>query len=116
MFHYYVNKISNYTIARLLSDKYSQNIAEIITSLKRMSTLNMIEFNMRAQDGKTINRPLGSPKHFPGYDMLMFSTSIMSKLSLPESASIDMRVTIGPKATKPLTINIPLMISGMAYV
>ncbi|WP_243450227.1 FMN-binding glutamate synthase family protein [Desulfosporosinus sp. Sb-LF] len=110
-----MNRISDYSIRRLLSDKYSENLTEIITSLKRMSILNMIEFNMRAQDGKTIERPLGSNKHFPGYDMLMFAPSIMTKFSLLESAKIDMRVTIGPEATKPLTINIPLMISGMAY-
>lgn len=115
MFRYYMNRISDYSIRRLLSDKYSENLTEIITSLKRMSILNMIEFNMRAQDGKTIERPLGSNKHFPGYDMLMFAPSIMTKFSLLESAKIDMRVTIGPEATKPLTINIPLMISGMAY-
>ncbi|SHI82049.1 Glutamate synthase domain-containing protein 2 [Desulfosporosinus lacus DSM 15449] len=114
-FRYYLNEIGDYIIQRLLSDKYSQNIAEIITSLKRMSVLNMIELNLRAQDGKTLKRPLGSPKHFPGYDLLMFSSSIMSKFSLPESASIEMRVSIGPKSIKPLSISIPLMISGMAY-
>lgn len=112
---YYVNKISDHMIGRILSDKYSENITEVITSLKRMSVLNMIEFNLRAQDGKTIERPLGSSRHFPGYDMLMFSSPVMTKFALPESAKIDLRVTIGPKATKPLTINIPLMISGMAY-
>ena len=28
---------------------------------------------------------------------------------------VDMTVTIGPKAKKPMEIQIPLMISGMAY-
>jgi glutamate synthase domain-containing protein 2 len=45
----------------------------------------------------------------------MFSPRQMTKLSLPESAQIDMRVTIGPNAEKPLTIKIPLMIGAMAY-
>jgi len=115
VFRYYLNKIGDYIIAKLLSDKYSQNITEVFTSLKRISILNMIELNLRAQDGKTLKRPLGSPKHFPSYDLLMFSSSIMSKFSLPESVGIDMQVSIGPKATIPLIINIPLMISGMAY-
>jgi len=112
---YYVNKISDYTLSRLLSEQYSHNITEILTSFKRITVQNIIELNLRAQNGKTIERPLGSPKRFPGYDMLMFSTSIMTKLSLSESTEIDMKVTIGPKAMKPLSINIPLMISGMAY-
>lgn len=112
---YYVNKISDHTLAKLFSEKYSNNISEILTSLKRITFQNVIELNLRAHNGKIIERPLGSPKHFPGYDMLMFSSSIMTQLSLPENTNIDMKVTIGPKSIKPLSINIPLMISGMAY-
>ncbi|SDH88448.1 FMN-binding glutamate synthase family protein [Desulfosporosinus hippei] len=115
IFRHYINKIGDYIIERMLSEKYSQNNAEIISSLKRISILNMIELNLRAQDGKALKRPLGSPKRFPGYDLLMFSSPLMSKFSLPESTGIDMSVRIGPKAGKPLHIQIPLMISGMAY-
>lgn len=58
---------------------------------------------------------MGSAKHFPGYDMLMFSPLLMTKLSLTDSIKVDMEVTLGAKAVKPLAIKIPLMISGMAY-
>jgi len=39
----------------------------------------------------------------------------MTRLSLPESAQLNMQVTIGPKANKPMIINIPIMIGAMAY-
>ncbi|WP_040413239.1 FMN-binding glutamate synthase family protein [Desulfosporosinus sp. OT] len=102
-------------IDRLLSDKYTQNLMEVWPAGKRISVLNILELGFRAQNGKIITRPLGSPKHFPGFDNLMFAPHLMTRLSLPESVAMNMQVTIGPKANKPLVINIPIMIGAMAY-
>jgi glutamate synthase domain-containing protein 2 len=100
---------------KLLTDKYTQNLMELWPAGKRISVLNILEIGFRAQHGKIITRPLGSPKHFPGFDNLMFAPQIMTRLSLPESAQINMQVTIGPLANKPMIIDIPIMIGGMAY-
>ncbi|AFQ46209.1 FMN-binding glutamate synthase family protein [Desulfosporosinus meridiei] len=100
---------------RLLSDKYTQNLMELWPAGKRISVLNILEIGLRAQNGKIITRPLGSPKHFPGFDSLMFAPQIMTRLSLPEGTQIDMQVTIGPKAYKPMTLDIPIIIGAMAY-
>jgi glutamate synthase domain-containing protein 2 len=112
---YIIKRITNDAAAKLLTDDYTQNLAELLPSLKRFSVINLIETSLRAQTGKALTRPLGSPKHFLGYDNLMFSPQQMTKLSLPESAEIDMSVTIGGNAEKPMTIKIPLMIGAMAY-
>lgn len=112
---YVIKIMSNDFTTKLLSDKYTQNLAEMLPSLQRISLLNVIETGLRAQTGTALTRPLGTPKHFPSFENLMFAPSLMAKLSLPESAKIDMRVTIGPKAAKPMIIEIPLMISAMAY-
>jgi len=110
-----LTKLIGQFFSRMVSDKYSQNLSELITSEKRISVLNTVELNLRAEAGEIIVRPLGSPKHFPGYDLLMFSSPVMSKLPFPESTRIDQQVTLGPQAAKPLTLQIPLLISGMAY-
>ena len=102
-------------LAKLLSDKYTQNLMELWPAGKRISVLNILETGLRAQSGKIITRPIGSPKHFPGFDNLMFAPQLMTRLSLPESAQMNMQVTIGPKADKPMIINIPIMIGAMAY-
>ncbi len=112
---YIVKKIVNSSAEKLLTEKYSQNLAEFLPSLKRYSLLNAIEVNLRAENGKIIARPLGTPKHFLGYENLMFAPRQMTKFSLPYSAPVDMSVTLGPNAKKPLTIGMPLMISAMAY-
>lgn len=112
---YIIKTASNNFLTIILSDKPTQNLAEMYPSIQRFSLHNVIQTGLRANDGKVISRPLGTPKHFPGFEKLMFSPPLMSKLSLHVSTKIDMRVTLGSKAQKPLTIEIPLMISGMAY-
>lgn len=115
IFRKVMSKITDNFVIRLLSDKYTQNLMELWPSLQRYSVLNLFENGLRAQNGKIIARPNGTPKHFHGFENLMFAPQLMNRFSLQESAQIDMRVTLGPNATKPLTLNIPLMISGMAY-
>ncbi|MDD4600804.1 hypothetical protein SDC9_03869 [bioreactor metagenome] len=115
LLRYVINRITDDATSKLLSDVYDQNLAELLPSLKRFSVLNLLELSLRAESGKIIARPLGSPKHYLGYDNLMFSPRQMTQLSLPENAEIDMSVTLGPQAAKPLVIKIPLMIAGMAY-
>lgn len=110
-----LGKIIGSAVKRVLMDKYTQNIAELWPSINRFSVLNLLETSLRAEDGKVLTRPLGSPKRFIGFDNLMFSPQVMTKLPLHDSTKVDMRVTIGPNAAKPLTINIPLMIGAMAY-
>lgn len=112
---YLVGKQISDFMDRLLTDKYTQNLMELWPAGKRISVLNILEIGFRSQDGKIITRPLGSPKHFPGFDNLMFAPQLMTKLSLPENAQINMQVTIGPKANQPMIINIPIMIGAMAY-
>lgn len=112
---YIVKRISDHVTTILLTDDYSKNIMELLPSLTRFSILNLLELSLRAQTGKVITRPLGSPKHHMGYDTLMFNPRQMTELSLPEDTEMDMSVTIGPNAQKPMTIDIPLMIAGMAY-
>lgn len=112
---YIIGKEISGAITRLLSDKYTQNLMEAYSAGRRISVLNIVEIDLRAENGKIITRPLGSPKRFPGFDNLMFTPRLMTKLSLPENTELNMQVTIGPKASKPLVINIPLIIGAMAY-
>lgn len=112
---YIIKRISNDITGKILTDKYTQNLAELLPSLKRFSILNLIEMSLRAQTGEILTRPLGSPKHFVGYDNLMFCPQQITKLSLGADTKIDMSVRIGPNAEKPMNIKIPLMIGGMAY-
>ncbi|MDF2929507.1 MAG: ferredoxin-dependent glutamate synthase [Anaerospora sp.] len=112
---YCIKQIANDAVHKILTEKYADNLAEFLPSLKRISVLHAIEMSLRAEEGKVITRPLGTPKHFLGFENLMFQPHQMTKFPLPESTKLDMTVVIAPKAEKPLTIQIPLMIGAMAY-
>ncbi len=112
---YVVGKQVSNVVERLTSDKYTQNLLELLPAGKRISALNILEIGLRAQSGQVITRPMGPPRHFAGYENLMFVPPQMTRLSLPQSTQVDMQVTLGPKASKPLVIGIPIMISAMAY-
>lgn len=112
---YIITQVFNNTMSKLLTEKYTQNVAELLPSLKRFSVLNALELSLRAENGTTVGRPLGSPKHYLGFENLMFSPCQMQRVSLFADVPVDVSVTIGATAKKPLKLEIPLMIGAMAY-
>ena len=110
-----VQRLFGLVLERLLSDKYHENLMELWSAVRRTSVQTILEISLRAEEGKLIERPLGSPKKMPHYDTLMFVPGQMARLPKEATIPVDMKVTLGPKADKPLQIDIPLMISGMGY-
>ena len=110
-----VQRLFGLVIERLLSDKYHENLMELWSAVRRTSVQNILEISLRAEEGKLIQRPLGSPKTLPHYDTLMFVPGQMARLPKEATVPVDMKVTLGPKSGKPLQIDIPLMISGMGF-
>ncbi|KLU58635.1 glutamate synthase [NADPH] large chain [Peptococcaceae bacterium CEB3] len=115
LFRYILGKEIASFVSRLVEDKYTQNLMELWVAGKRVSVLNILETDLRAEFGQPITRPIGSPKHFPGFDNLMFSPHQMSGPYLTQGTPVNMKVALGPKAEKPLTLRIPIMISAMGY-
>ncbi len=102
-------------IRRFLKDKYSENLAEFYTATLANPPRIIIETSLRAEDGKPLHRALGSPKNFPHFDNLMFGAAQLGKLPTPEHVKVDTTVTIGKMARKPLKLEIPILISAMAF-
>ncbi|WP_242877765.1 FMN-binding glutamate synthase family protein [Desulfosporosinus sp. BG] len=115
LFRTIVQRLFGLVMERLLADKYHENLMELWGAVRRTSVQNILEISLRAEEGKLIERPLGSPKPLPHYDTLMFVPGQMARLPKEGNIPIDMKVTLGRKAEKPLQIEIPLMISGMGY-
>ncbi|WP_066632709.1 FMN-binding glutamate synthase family protein [Desulfolucanica intricata] len=110
-----INKVSDNFIKRIMVDPYSENLWEFASASQRTGLQDIVEINLRTQEGKTIKRPLGSPKKFPDFSGIMFNFAQLHRLPTDEGKPIDTRVIIGPRAQKPLEIKLPIMISGMAY-
>lgn len=102
-------------IKRLMSDKYSENIWEMVTALLRISPRVVVENSLRAHTGHVIERPFGSPRKFLEFDNLVFSPAQLVVRPENEDVYVETRTVIGPKAKKPLVLDIPIMAGGMAF-
>lgn len=99
----------------MMSDRYIENAGEMLPALMRMSPYQVIENGLRASTGKAIERPFGSPRRFPNFDQLVFSPAQMHPFPREYDENVDIRLTIGPQADKPLRIDMPLLIGGMGF-
>ena len=88
---------------------------ELMPGFRHMGIQNMLENSLRAETGDILHRPLGSSKKWPHLDPITFIPAQTSPFPIDGEEEVDVAVTIGPKAKKPMKIKIPLMISGMAY-
>lgn len=115
IFRTIVQRIFGLVIERLLRDKYSENLMELWSAVRRTTIQNILEISLRAEEGKIIQRPLGSSRPLPHFDTLMFVAGQMARLPKEGTIPIDMKVTLGGKAEIPLQLDIPLMITGMSF-
>ncbi|RBP90616.1 glutamate synthase domain-containing protein 2 [Cytobacillus firmus] len=99
----------------IMTDSYQENLIELIPGFKHMGIQNALENNLRAETGDVLHRPFGSSKKWPHFDEITFIPAQTSPFAIDGDEDVDVKVTIGPKAKKPMKIKIPLMISGMAY-
>ena len=99
----------------ILTDSYQENIMELIPGLRHLGIQNMLENSLRAESGDILHRPMGSSKKWPHLDSITFIPAQTTPFPIESDVEVDVQVTIGPKAKKPMKIKIPLMISGMAY-
>lgn len=99
----------------ILTDNYQENIIELIPGLRHLGIQNMLENSLRAESGDILHRPMGSSKKWPHLDSITFIPAQTTPFPTESDVEVDVQVTIGPRAKKPMKLKIPLMISGMAY-
>lgn len=110
-----VNEAVDKAIERLARDMYTENLMEMIPVAKKVGPITMMEIIMRASQGKPPGRPLGSHIHFSPWEKFLLNPVHLSPLPTPDHETISTSVTIGRKAKKPLTIELPIMIAAMSY-
>jgi glutamate synthase domain-containing protein 2 len=99
----------------LISDKYDKNMWELVNATLRSTPGKLIETELRAGAEEYIKRPIGGPHRFKYAEQIMFNMAQLAKLPTPYDQKIDLGVTIGPRAARPLKIKMPLLAGGMAY-
>ncbi|HEX3015292.1 MAG TPA: FMN-binding glutamate synthase family protein [Desulfobacteria bacterium] len=99
----------------LMTDSYGQNLLELYSAVKRSGFLPIMENSLRAEHGTVLKRPFGSTANVPGFKNLLFDVAQLHVLPTEAHVPVDTKVVLGPRARKPITLAIPIMIAGMAY-
>jgi methylamine---glutamate N-methyltransferase subunit C len=102
-------------IKRLMKDPYPENIGEMYNVFTKVGVQNVFESDLRSTTGEPLQRPFGSPKHLSPWDKLLFNPVYFTRKPTVESVAIDTKVIIGPQAKRPLHLDMPITIAGMAY-
>ncbi len=106
---------SKWIATRFMTEPYENNLWEVVSAGARTTPQVIVETNMRAENGKKILRPFGGPKKFPDFSGIMFDVAQLNTFPVSEDAEISTSTKIGPQALQPLCLDIPIIISGMAY-
>lgn len=99
----------------LLTDKYEENLFELYPAARRSGLITIIENQLRAEGGKLLYRSMGTSKQWPNLETISFSPVQTTPFPIDKDEFVDLAQTIGPAAKKPLQIDFPIMVGGMAY-
>lgn len=99
----------------ITQDPYEENLFEAVSQFRRIGLQRVMEIDLRATSGGMFLRPLGSPKAMPNFQGLMFNLAQLGPLPTAHDHSVNTKVTLGPQAERPLTIDLPVLIAGMGY-
>ncbi|HEX6989035.1 MAG TPA: glutamate synthase-related protein, partial [Bacillota bacterium] len=100
---------------RMLTDPYPENLFAMVPIMNKVHVRNVIETGMRAETGKPLSRPLGSPIVLSDWQKILVNPVHLFRMPTPDGVQIDTSVVIGPRAARPLKLDIPILITGMSY-
>lgn len=97
------------------SQAYSENPLGLVPVMEKLTPLGLIETRIRAETGKPPSRPLGSPTHFSPWDQLLLMFANVDPMPTADADDVSLKVRIGPKAERPLTIASPVLMGAISY-
>jgi glutamate synthase domain-containing protein 2 len=100
---------------KMLTEDYKDNPFLLATVAEKLTPRAIIEAGIRAEMGTVISRPLGSPVVLSPWNKVLLSPRQLFALPTRSTLEISTRTVIGPRAAKPLQLDIPILITGMSY-
>lgn len=110
-----MDNMMDHMMNRMMQEPYTENLFSFITIMKKLSPKAIIEAGMRAESGKPIERPLGSPNVQSEWQKLFLNPVHLFKLPTQDGVQIQTKTTIGPQAENPLKLELPILLAGMSY-
>lgn len=100
---------------RLVTEPFEQNLWELVAPGWRVGAPRIMEMELRARTGDLLNRPFGPPHRASPWHLLVLNPAQPPRRATPREVAVDTRVRIGPRARRPLELDIPILLGGMAY-
>ncbi|KNF08158.1 archaeal-type glutamate synthase GltB [Gottschalkia purinilytica] len=110
-----LDPITDSMIKKLFTEDYADNPYIAITAAQKLTARAIIEAAIRSETGKVLTLPYGSPINLSPWEKILLNPRQLFELPTESIKDIDMSVTIGKNAKKPLKLDIPMMITGMSY-
>jgi glutamate synthase domain-containing protein 2 len=99
----------------VLTRPMSDTLAELYVSTRSTTPMQILYASLRAATGDLVIRPMGSARPTRGLDNLALVPAQLARRPVRETQPVDLSCTIGRRAKKPLSMKLPLYMSGMAY-
>ena len=109
-----MNTMLDETMVEMLTRDYADNPLVMATAAEKLSMRAFIESGMRATSGTELKRPLGSPVVLAPWHEILFSSKQLFGMPTDDPQKVETKTIIGPRAKKPLVLDIPIMVSGMS--
>ena len=110
-----MNPVADDIFSTMLTKQYNDNPLVMMTIMEKLTLRAIAEAGIRAETGKPLSRPIGSPLRLSPWEKVLLNGRQLFELPVADENSIQTQVTIGPNAKKPLKIDIPIMATGMSY-
>lgn len=102
-------------LVRLLKDRYEENLWDLAVEVTRIPPHIWMELELRAEFGTALERPLGTIRRRPDFTGVAFNAAQLVRPPLAPREPVDLNTVIGPRARRPLCLDMPIMIGGMGY-
>ncbi len=110
-----VNLMVDKAIRRMMSEPYTANLVELMAGFGHNPIRPTMENELRAHSGTVLHRPMGTARRPRTFHGLMFNPAQLQRSPLPPDAPVTTAVTLGPRAQRPLFLEMPLLVSGMGF-
>lgn len=103
------------SLVQMLTQDYPTNPFIMATVAEKLTTKAIIEAGIRAELGKELSLPYGSPLVLSQWEKILFNPRQLFQLPTEHLEDIKTRTVIGPHTKRPLVLDIPIMITAMSY-
>lgn len=110
-----LNWVVDRALVRLLKDRYDENLWDVVIGMTRMPPHILMETELRAETGQALERPLGTVRHLPDFAGVVFNPAQLARPPLGPQAPVKLTTLIGPRARRPLQLEMPILVSALSY-